>query len=669
MKPLTNNNLKVYSFDVFDTVVTRITAHPRAVFLLIQKELRNSGASLPACLCEHFYSQRLEAERTARKLSGTEDVTIEAIYDVIRKKFGLSAECVQEMISLEIRVEFSAISAIPHAARMISDLRDSGARIIFVSDMYLPGAVLKRILSEKGIFREGDGLYVSGHMGLAKRTGSLFKKVLCLEELHSSQMFHHGDNRRSDYVKALKHGISSLHLNQGCLTRYEQILSAGSYGESSWLQWQLLAGASRLARLRFIDDTDKRLHELHGIGANVAGPILFGFVCWLFEQAEKRGITKLYFLARDGRVLHEIAQVLNRSYKNRFTLKYLYTSRQAWHLPAVTEIGQREIAWITEKFPYISLRILALRIGAEPYSLQRICISAELHVNDLDKPLDEAEINCFAKLLISHGELTDLVLSNAERARASTIAYLRQEGLLDDSRMAIVDSGLFGRSQESLRILMNLAGCRSEIQGFYFGIIDPLACEKHKYGYFFSPTRAVNFRRWGRGFMTLLELMSAADHGATLTYAETGGRWEPVLAKMYANAGRQQEITALRAGIIDFINVDSLPVAGYDFDEYRERTLAIMQSFYLSPTPEQAEALGDLQFTTDQTEQKCRPFAPQLSIVQACQLIFRSSSKNRFSITYWIHGSSVRSGVFVRYFLATTSCLFRFMNRLVDKFS
>jgi hypothetical protein len=311
---------------------------------------------------------------------------------------------------------------------------------------------------------------------------------------------------------------------------------------------------------------------------------------------------------------------------------------------------------------------LALRVGVEPESLQHLCLCAGLRIDDLDMSLNDEQVRLFAELLTSNSELTDLVLNNAEQARSSTIAYLKQEGLFDGSSLAIVDSGLFGRSQDSLHTLMSLAGWSGVIQGFYFGIVDPLANEKHKYGYFFSPSHANHFRRWGRGFMTLLELMSSADHGATLTYVESGGRWEPVLAETYANAERHNEIAALRSGIMDFVNVNSLPTVGYDFDEYRERTLAIMKSFYLAPTLGQAEVLGDLQFKTDQTEQECRPFAPRLSMVQAFRLIFSSSSKNRFGITYWIHGSRVRSGFLVRNFLSIASRPFRIMNYLTDKF-
>ncbi|MDD2467650.1 MAG: hypothetical protein PHI97_27020 [Desulfobulbus sp.] len=671
MELLKNKNIRVYSFDVFDTVVTRIAAHPQAVFLLIKEELQSLGELLPTRLLDGFYLIRLEAERTARKLSDTEDVTIEQIYDVIKKNFGLTSKCVECLISLEIEIETKTITTIPGAVKMISDLRNSGARIIFVSDMYLPSDALERILREKGVFEEGDALYVSGHMGLAKRTGSLFKEVLHLEELHPSQMFHLGDNRRSDYVKALKHGICSLHLAQGCLNRYEQILSASSQDKSSWLQWQLLAGASRLARLRSFGDTSKRLRDLHAIGANVAGPILFGFVCWLFEEAEKKGIPKLYFLARDGQVLFEIAQVLNRQKNNLFELKYLYSSRQAWHLPSVTEIGNREIAWITEKSHYISLRVLALRLGADPNSLCRLCVRSGLLVDDLDKHLDDEWLSFFAELLTSNSELIDLVLCNAERARSSTIAYLEQEGLFDGSNLGIVDSGLFGRSQDSLNALMSFEGWRGEIHGFYFGIADPLANLKNKYGYFFSPSHSKPFRRWGHGFVTLMELMSLTDHGATLAYGQYAGKWCPILAETFANEDRIDEICALRSGIIDFVRVESLPSAGYDFEEYREKTLKLVRDFYLYPTLEQAEALGDLQYTvvqSAQTERECRSFAPRLSIVDALRLIFKSTSKDRFNITYWIHGSRVRSGFIVRNFLASASCLFRFVNFLLDSF-
>jgi predicted HAD superfamily hydrolase len=45
------------------------------------------------------------------------------------------------------------------------------------------------------------------------------------------------------------------------------------------------------------------------------------------------GITRIYFLARDGELLVEIAKLIIEHYSLKIEARYLYVSRQSLHLP------------------------------------------------------------------------------------------------------------------------------------------------------------------------------------------------------------------------------------------------------------------------------------------------------------------------------------------------
>ena len=55
----------------------------------------------------------------------------------------------------------------------------------------------------------------------------------------------------------------------------------------------------RLAALALVD-----------VAGGVAAPMLAAYVLWILEDAAARGLGRVYFLARDGQVLYEIARRL-----------------------------------------------------------------------------------------------------------------------------------------------------------------------------------------------------------------------------------------------------------------------------------------------------------------------------------------------------------------------
>ncbi|NQS88899.1 hypothetical protein HQ584_03815, partial [Patescibacteria group bacterium] len=190
--------MKIYSFDVFDTVLTRIVAKPKDIFLLMQSELKGRDIQLPDKVIENFAPIRVNSERTARRSARREDIKIEDIYAQLGRKYGLNGKQIAELIKLELETEYRSVCPICWTISEINSLRAQGKRIIFISDMYLPEQHIREMLVKVGVYQEGDKLYVSGESGLKKRTGSLFKYILEQEHCNPHQMSHCGNNLHSD---------------------------------------------------------------------------------------------------------------------------------------------------------------------------------------------------------------------------------------------------------------------------------------------------------------------------------------------------------------------------------------------------------------------------------------------------------------------------------------
>jgi predicted HAD superfamily hydrolase len=667
---LLSREAKIISFDVFDTAITRITAEPKGIFFKLQKMLLASRLDMPTELLNCFVQERIDAERSARQKKTREEISLSDIYREIGRRYHLSSELVESLMNMEIDTELECVRAIPSNSRLIHELRKEGNKIIFLSDMYLPESAIQRLLKKVGIFDERDEIYVSCEYGLTKSTGNLFLHVLDKENCDPNQLIHVGDNCKSDYLMAKKVGkMAAYHFNDSHLNRFEKILREPAGARELDLSWQLIAGASRVARLQSSEEADVHRRALHEVGANIAGPILWGFVSWVLERASLQKIRRLYFIARDGQILYEIAARLCAATNNDIELRYLYGSRQAWHLSAVSVFTDRELHWITLKDPYLSLRLVASRLSLEPKTLTGHLREAGFPEVYLDQDLLESQIKELKKVFLTSAELQSFIFAESERQRQDVISYLRQEGLLDQSSYAIVDSGWNGRLQNSLISILHMAGREDDIFGFYFGLLSAIDPPGSKEAYFFSPSAPYAHKKLGSSVLHLLELMMSADHGITVTYQrDSNGQWKPVLKDTPHDLMGNLGLGALREGILCFVQHLDLSSIRLDHNLLREKIMQILKEFYLSPSREAAIALGRVPFSTDQTETNFLPFAPALSLKSACRFFLTVSGRERLALTFWIHGSRVQSSMITNIFLSIMSLVLRFINNTREFF-
>ena len=96
--------MNVHSFDVFDTVVMRIVAHPSDVFRLAERSIRNS-ADMPERLKRCLSSARIWAEFMARRRAAREDVSLTRIYEILQAIFSLTSGQTRFLMDRELEIE------------------------------------------------------------------------------------------------------------------------------------------------------------------------------------------------------------------------------------------------------------------------------------------------------------------------------------------------------------------------------------------------------------------------------------------------------------------------------------------------------------------------------------------------------------------------------------
>lgn len=313
--------LKMVSFDIYDTLITRNFYRPIGIFFLMQKIIENDTRFdiLPDIIKREFAYIRIEAEKKARQENNSE-ITIYEIYREIKNSYCLSQEAVKALVELEIELEINNNYIIEENLNKLIHYMEEGVKIVLISDMYLPKEFFFRLFEKICPILNKFSLYVSCELGLTKASGQLFEYVKKAEKIEYAEWLHIGDNVISDDSIPELLGIKTVHIdlneNKECLYRFQNLKI------DDILTSEILCGLSK----NISNNIDYR------IGFSYAGIVLYSYVRWVVEMSQIQGIQSLYFIARDGYVLKQIADIIIE--KNNISIKtyYLYGSRKAWRV-------------------------------------------------------------------------------------------------------------------------------------------------------------------------------------------------------------------------------------------------------------------------------------------------------------------------------------------------
>ena len=147
--------MKLASFDIFDTTLIRKCGKPGNIFYLLAHRLYPNDTAKR----EAFLVWRRKAENEARREHPGKDVTIDDIYSSNELK-GFNEYDKKELIEAEKSVEAEQLTANPAIRDIINGKREQGYTICFISDMYLPGTILKEVLAREGCIKEDENVYV-----------------------------------------------------------------------------------------------------------------------------------------------------------------------------------------------------------------------------------------------------------------------------------------------------------------------------------------------------------------------------------------------------------------------------------------------------------------------------------------------------------------------------
>ena len=340
---------ELYSFDIFDTLLTRSTAQPKGIFLLMQEKLDSVhfASDMPESIRKNFAEIRMSAERFMYRevcKGEKQDVTLAEVYDLIASDHGLTIDQANSLMKLEVEEEARNLLPLQTNIELVRKMISEGHRVILITDMYFQEKDIRSFLVAADPLFDNVPIYVSSNYQKKKNNGELYRTVREIEQIPYDRWLHCGDNWEIDCIQAMRLGIDAHICRSPSIEPYEAraLKKLGSSPEI-----QLKIGASRYERFA------QNLSDIGKLGLSFGGPILYPYVCWVLENAERKNVSDLYFIARDGFILKHIAEVIIKNSNLHIQTHYLYGSREAWRNP----VENRELEKMKLASEYLSQTI------------------------------------------------------------------------------------------------------------------------------------------------------------------------------------------------------------------------------------------------------------------------------------------------------------------------
>lgn len=499
--------MKLVSFDIFDTVLIRKCGLPENIFYLLADRLYSDNRALR----EAFLLWRRQAEQQARHRLPKTDVSLAQIYNDDSLS-GFTDYTPQQMMDAEIQVESENLIANPAVKKLIEKKREQGYRICFISDMYLDSNTLSDILQREGCLLNDEKVFVSCEHNARKSNGQLFDIVR--KKWQPSEWLHFGDHPVSDVKMPQRKGIHATQVNTE-FTETERILLSQTKSIRNSYKLSILTGLQRAARICSGNDAYKK------IATDFVAPTYIPYVYFLLEQAQKRGLKRLYFLSRDSYILMKMAEVLQLSYPT-IELRYLFVSRKSLLLPYLTKMNIEQYLAVQDHQSIYSQRVDAL--------LKAFDTSREEQENVFGITFDydrignkQQERDFLNKMLGRESRYLPVLCERALKRRILLYDYFEQEGLFDGTPSGMVDVGWLGTSRLMINSILKDKGTQPA-EFFYLGIRNDVLSVKHGiYTTYYRPDQL------STNLTTLVEnYFSASPYPSTFNYKKTEQKIMPV---------------------------------------------------------------------------------------------------------------------------------------------
>lgn len=497
----------LYTFDIFDTVIHRRGVVPRSIFLGIRDRIRREGAKWPAHLAARFDEVRAQAESAVRESKRKDprraerkdfEISLDEIYARVADVYGLTDQQTDALKKLEIELELQDVIPDAEMVDRIAELREAGETVLLISDMYLPLAVIERMVSTADARLAGIPIHLSNEYGVQKSTSVLYARVFAEIGYDFGEWVHVGDNAHADVRAARRLGITAQPIDLTDLDKTENFFLKHAQTRDV----AIVAGLLRQKRVGDFSPSDRFAYR------HLAG-LLVPYVMWAVDDAIRRGYQTLYFVARDGHFLKIIADAYVAETGAQLKTRYIYGSRRAWRLASQIH-GLNEDTFAPHGIFGGARDIEAVALQAQLTSAELLRIVPALREWSTHRDWQPSDLAEVLALMRESRALHAHMLERAAAENRAAQSYMRQEIDFSES-FAFVDYWGRGYTQDCLVDIF-----RS------MGDVDPTTAFYYARSIYMSEGQSIRHNFTSAAYpLTLVELILANQpHGTTQGYEE-----------------------------------------------------------------------------------------------------------------------------------------------------
>lgn len=543
----------IVSFDVFDTLVTRNVYFPTDVFAFSESQARHvtNGKA------KNFRSIRMLSETNAReaaRANGKQECTISEIYEEVSRFYDLTSTERDNLLQVELNQEYTCSTRRDAGWAMFKYAQKLGKEIIAISDTTHDTNFISRLLSKSG-YSGFTNIYVSSECGLRKHEGEIFDFVIDDLNISAVDAVHIGDNVKGDKLSSESRGIrniliprASVHLEAAeGYTKFVQEMKTGKTIFDSTLM-------SIIAR-NFYDTAGSAIKpktlfngDAFNLGFAGLGPVMAGFVTWIYKEAKKSGITDLFFLSRDGLIAKKVFDAMFSDMPNTPSTHYIYASRRAarvatiYCLADILEIANKHIYSTTiSKYLWTRFGLADSKVSHDEYIAHGFTGNDDI----IGGKSPKANIIAFVEYL------KDRILHAADEERENYIVYLEKSGLIAAQNAAVIDIGYAGSMQAALQRITG-----KNLLGLYYATFSSARTEaldiNDVRGYVVNLGQANGKATGIQTHRFIYESIFCAPHDSFICIKKQAGILKPVFDTTEHDDLRHSLITRIHGGVEAF---------------------------------------------------------------------------------------------------------------------
>lgn len=498
---------EIVSFDVFDTLIYRMTKSPIGIFYLVENAYNNRSKNK----CNDFVSQRIRAEKIARKLSSIEEVSLQEIYAQL--PYGINDKNVLRKLEEDLEIQMTLQNT--KAKEIFDFCMEHRKKILIISDMYLSHEVIKKIL-EKCEYKGEYSLNVSSEYGVRKRHGKLFDKIEEKYKLNRRKWLHIGDDLLADVIQPNRRGIGTYRLR---ISKQKGLKNNEIYN---------------IVLRILLQNMPHKINKYWEIGYRNYGVLLYGYVMWLHKIRLEYNDEQILFVARDGYIIKKAYEIIFG--EDDCKTVYFYASRKSimgnilkedysaenllrnGHLRTVMNIGQ-----FLDRFN--------IRIDECKDRIERVGLKEDYLIKS-NSYLDDN----FNRFIL---EIREVLQKNFLEQSTYFKSYVRDN--ISKKRILIADVGWHGTIQKAIEDCCN----ENIVHGAYIGIEKSVYinhCTMH--GYLMNEKTDKKTNMKVKAIRGLIEIFFSAPHGSVSSYEKIDGKLK-IVFEPYEHENYPSDDTAL----------------------------------------------------------------------------------------------------------------------------